>query len=66
MIATAAARDVEYVRSLGADTVVDYKATRFEDVVGTVDAVIDNVGGETRERSFQMIKRGGILVLVVS
>jgi NADPH:quinone reductase-like Zn-dependent oxidoreductase len=66
VIATAAARDVEYVRSLGAEKVVNYQTTRFEDVVGSVDVVIDTVGGETRERSFRLVKRGGILVSAVS
>ncbi len=66
MIATAAARDAAYVRGLGAETVLDYKARPFEEVVGGVDAVIDTVGGKTRERSFQVIKSGGILVSSVS
>ncbi len=67
VIATAAARDLDYVHRLGAKTVVDYTAKRFEEAVaGGVDAVIDTVGGETRERSFQFIRRGGILVSSVS
>jgi NADPH:quinone reductase-like Zn-dependent oxidoreductase len=66
VIATASSRDVDYVRSLGARQVVDYKASRFEDVVPQVDLVIDTVGGESRDRSFRILKRGGILVSVVS
>jgi len=54
------------VRSLGATTVIDYKTTRFEDAVPPVDAVIDTVGGETRARSFGIIKPGGVLVTSVS
>lgn len=41
--ATAAAGDVEYVRSLGADVVIDYKATRFEEIVSDVDVVLDPI-----------------------
>ena len=54
------------MQSLGATAVIDYKRARFEAVVPKVDIVLDMVGGETRERSFQLIKPGGILVSVVS
>jgi NADPH:quinone reductase-like Zn-dependent oxidoreductase len=64
--AAASAADAPYVRSLGAKAVIDYKQTRFEAVVPMVDIVLDVVGGETRERSFKIIKTGGILVSVVS
>lgn len=59
---TAGATDLEYVRSLGADKVIDYRAERFEDVVQDMDAVFDTVGGETYARSFAVIKPGGVLV----
>jgi NADPH:quinone reductase-like Zn-dependent oxidoreductase len=60
-------KDVEYVRTLGAKDVVDYRVTDFaEEVVRPVDVVIDTVGGETRERAFGVLKPGGILVTVVS
>jgi NADPH:quinone reductase-like Zn-dependent oxidoreductase len=58
--------DLDYVRTLGADEVLNYKATKFEDVVTPVDAVLDLVGGETQRRSFAVLKPGGILVSVVS
>jgi NADPH:quinone reductase-like Zn-dependent oxidoreductase len=64
VIATAAGRDVEYVRSLGAETVVNYGDVRFEDVVSGVDAVMDTIGGDTTERSFKVLKPNGILVSV--
>jgi NADPH:quinone reductase-like Zn-dependent oxidoreductase len=64
--ATAAADDAEYVKGLGAGSVIDYKAQHFEEVVPPVDAVIDLAGGETRQRSFAVLKPGGILVSVVS
>lgn len=66
LIATAGPNDTEYVRSLGAETVIDSRAGRFEDSVGPADAVIDTVGGDTQDRSFRTLKPGGILVTVVS
>jgi NADPH:quinone reductase-like Zn-dependent oxidoreductase len=66
IFATASSSDLSYVQGLGATTVLDYKAVRFEDIVPPVDVVLDMVGGETRSRSFQVIKPGGILVSVVS
>jgi NADPH:quinone reductase-like Zn-dependent oxidoreductase len=64
VIATASARNLEFVRGLGADQAVDYRATRFEDVARDVDAVIDTVGGETLARSPAVVKRGGRLVTI--
>lgn len=66
VIATASARDVAFVRSLGADVVIDYRAERFEDTAHDVDVVFDTVGGETQERSFGVLRQGGVLVSVVS
>jgi NADPH:quinone reductase-like Zn-dependent oxidoreductase len=66
VIAVVGSKDVEYVRTLGATEVVDYRAADFADVVRSVDVVIDTVGGESRERSFRTLKPGGILVTVVS
>jgi NADPH:quinone reductase-like Zn-dependent oxidoreductase len=66
VIATASARDAEYVRSLGAETVLDYRATRFEDGLSPVDIVIDTQGGEVRERSMRVLAEQGILVSVHS
>lgn len=60
--ATASARDVEYVRSLGADVVIDYRAEPFEDRVRDVDIVLDVVGGKTAERSVGVLKDGATLV----
>jgi NADPH:quinone reductase-like Zn-dependent oxidoreductase len=64
--ATAFARDTAYVRSLGADNVIDVGSGRFEDQADKVDAVIDLVGGETQARSFGVLKAGGQLVSAVS
>jgi NADPH:quinone reductase-like Zn-dependent oxidoreductase len=66
IIATAAADDIPFVRTLGADTVIDYRAERFEAGVRDADAVIDLVGGDTQQRSFQVLRRGGRLISAVS
>lgn len=56
------ADDIEYAKRLGADTVIDYKAQKFERIVRDLDAVFDTVGGDTYVRSFAVLKRGGRLV----
>jgi NADPH:quinone reductase-like Zn-dependent oxidoreductase len=66
VVATAASKDLEYVRGLGAEKVVDYQKERFEELVSGVDVVLDTVGGDTQQRSFRVLKPGGILVSVVS
>lgn len=66
LVATAASDDLEYVRRLGAEKVVDYRTERFEESVTGVDVVLDTVGGDTQQRSLRVLKRGGILVSVVS
>jgi NADPH:quinone reductase-like Zn-dependent oxidoreductase len=66
IIATAEADDITTVRDLGADTVIDFHTHRFEEEVRNVDAVIDLVGGETQNRSFQVLRQGGKLISTVS
>ncbi len=66
VIATASSQNHDFVRSLGADEVIDYNTTKFEDVVHDVDVVFDTMGGETQERSWGVLKPGGILVSIVS
>jgi NADPH:quinone reductase-like Zn-dependent oxidoreductase len=62
VIATASAQNLEYVRGLGADQVIDYQSTTFEQVVQNLDMVLDPVGGDTQTRSWNVLKSGGILV----
>lgn len=64
VIATGSARNIDYLKSLGADEVIDYQAKRFEDVVKDIDAVFDLVGDDTLERSWKVLKKGGILVSI--
>lgn len=62
VFATSSGQDVGFVRSLGADQVIDYKSERFEDEVEKVDMVFDLVGGDTQDRSFAVLRGGGVLV----
>jgi len=62
--ATASARDAEFVRGLGADEVIDYQTDRFDERLRDLDLVFDVVGGETLDRSFAVLKPGGILVSI--
>jgi NADPH:quinone reductase-like Zn-dependent oxidoreductase len=61
VVATASAANCDFVRSLGADDVIDYRSTRFDEAVGDLDAVMDNVGGEVLERSWKVLRPGGTL-----
>jgi alcohol dehydrogenase len=62
---TVSADDKEFVRSLGADKIVDYKSEKFENEVKDFDAVYDTVGGAVMEKSFDILRRGGVLVSMV-
>ena len=64
VIGTATGEDIEYLKSLHLDDIIDYKHERFE-VAGTVDAVVDLVGGETLTRSYSVVKKGGVLATTV-
>jgi NADPH:quinone reductase-like Zn-dependent oxidoreductase len=63
---TASAGNLELAKSLGAENVIDYNATRFETVVKDLDAIIDTVGGDLPERSFRVLRPGGIFVTVAA
>ena len=65
VIGTASSRNQSLLRELGADEAIDYNKTRFEDVVHDADVVLDTIGGDTQERSFKALKKGGILVSIV-
>jgi NADPH:quinone reductase-like Zn-dependent oxidoreductase len=66
VVGTARTADLDYVRGLGAQRVVDYQRERFEESLAGVDVVLDTVGGDTQQRSLRVLKPGGILVSVVS
>jgi NADPH:quinone reductase-like Zn-dependent oxidoreductase len=64
--ATAGANNLDFVRDLGADEVIDYRAMRFEENVHDVDAVFDTVGGDTLRRSWGVLRPGGRLVTIAA
>lgn len=66
VIGTASAGNRDFVRELGADTVLDYQAAPFEASVRDADLVFDTIGGDTQARSWKVLKRGGKLVSIVS
>ena len=59
---TVSAENMEFVKGLGADEVIDYKTQKFEELLKDFDAVFDTVGGETTNKSFKVLKKGGIFV----
>jgi NADPH:quinone reductase-like Zn-dependent oxidoreductase len=66
IIATTSTKNVSMVKQLGADEVIDYRTSRFQDLVHDVDVVFDTVGGETRELSWSVLKPNGRMVTIVS
>lgn len=66
VIATASAANHDYVRSLGANEVIDYRAQDFTKQVKDVDAVFDTAGGDVTTRSFAVLRAGGRLATVAA
>lgn len=66
VVASAGVADLDYVQSLGAEKVVDYKKERSEASLTGLDVVLDTVGGDAQQRFLRLLKPGGILVSVVS
>jgi NADPH:quinone reductase-like Zn-dependent oxidoreductase len=66
VLTTVSTGNVEFARALGADVVIDYKTQRFEDHAGDLDMVFDLIDGETRERSWKLLRKGGMLVSTLS
>jgi NADPH:quinone reductase-like Zn-dependent oxidoreductase len=65
VIGTASAKNADFLRDLGVDEVIDYHKTRFEDAAHNVDVVLDTIGGDTQQRSYEVLKKGGIMVSTV-
>lgn len=66
VIATASKANADFVAALGADEVINYRTTPFETVVRDVDVVLDTVGGDTRDRSWGVLRKGGQLVTIAA
>lgn len=64
--ATASGTNIEFLKSIGADVVINYTNQRFEDIVCNMDVVLDTVGGDTFDRSWGVLKPGGFLVSTVA
>lgn len=62
---TTSEKNIDYVKSLGADQVINYKTDDFASRLKNYDVVLDTIGGETQKRSFQVLKKRGILVTTV-
>ena len=65
VLATASTKNQELLRELGVDEPIDYTKQKFEDVARDVDLVLDLIGGETQERSWSVLKKGGLLLSLV-
>ena len=64
VLGTASANNAAFLHELGVAEVIDYTATRFEDVARDVDVVLDTIGGEVLERSWAVLRPGGTLVTI--
>lgn len=59
---TARRKDEPFLRGLGAETVIDYTAERFEEILSNQDVILDTIGGQTQERSWKVLRRGGLMI----
>jgi len=65
VIGTASAHNLEFLKSIGVDQVIDYQAQKFEDAVRNVDLVLNTANAETTTRSIGVVREGGMLVTIV-
>jgi NADPH:quinone reductase-like Zn-dependent oxidoreductase len=65
VITTSSSANLDFLRGLGADETIDYTKTRFEDQLRDVDVVLDAAGGDVVQRSWQVLRKGGVMVSVV-
>ncbi|MEY2530408.1 MAG: hypothetical protein QOI96_493 [Verrucomicrobiota bacterium] len=65
VFATASTKNQDLLRELGVDEPINYTQQRFEDVARNIDIVLDTIGGETQERSWSVLKKGGVLLSLV-
>jgi NADPH:quinone reductase-like Zn-dependent oxidoreductase len=64
VIATASTKNQQLLREIGVEQPIDYTTQRFEQVAENVDVVLDTIGGETQERSWRVLKKGGLLASI--
>jgi NADPH:quinone reductase-like Zn-dependent oxidoreductase len=65
VIGTGSASNEELIKRMGADVFVDYRTQKFEDAAKDIDLVLDSIGGETLQRSYGVLKKGGNIVSIV-
>ena len=63
-IVTGSPDNADFLRALGAETVIDYRSQAFEKELRDIDLVLDTVGGETLDRAYAVVRRGGLLLTV--
>lgn len=63
---TTSTGNVDFVKNLGADTVIDYRTTRFEDACKDMDMVFATIGGDTLKKSFSVVKKNGVIVSITA
>lgn len=66
VITTVSSADTDFVKSLGADEVIDFRTQQFEKMVKDIDFILDTVGGENFVRSLKVLKPDGRIVLLPS
>jgi NADPH:quinone reductase-like Zn-dependent oxidoreductase len=65
VIGTSSGKNIDFLRNLGADEVIDYETAHFEEILHDIDVVFDTIGGEVQMNSLKVLKPGGILVSTV-
>ena len=65
VLATASTANQGFLKEIGADVAIDYKTQKFEEIAKDVDVVLDSIGGDTLERSYPVVKKGGFVVSIV-
>ena len=65
VFATASTKNQELLHQLGAHETIDYTTQRFEHLAQKIDIVLDTIGGDTQERSWKVLKKGGLLASIV-
>lgn len=66
VVATASTANQAFLKELGADQTIDYRAQTFEELVQEVDVVLDLVGGDTLERSYSIVRKGGFILSLMA
>src|SRR5438105_7384665 len=66
VIATASSANQDFLKQLGADVAIDYTKENFENIAKDVDVVLDSIGKDTLARSYEVMKKGGIIVSLVA